>query len=129
AADTAVSTAVVHFAAEFHFDLLHTCEGGGDTLVEQRIVGVGERVELAEIAHHALDVAGGGRVVAHLLLELCEGLHGVAIGLLVVLLTDGSVVPIAIIGAIAIAAIPGVATAIVVAVLRSASAALRAATL
>ena len=42
----------------------------------------GERIELPQIAHQALDVARGVRVVAHLLLELLQALHGVAIGLL-----------------------------------------------
>jgi hypothetical protein len=91
AADAAAGSAVVHLAAEFHFDLFDTGEGGLNAVGQERVVGLSEGVELAEIAHEALDVTGGGGIVLHLLLELHEALHGIAVSLLELLLPDGAV--------------------------------------
>ena len=91
ATDTAAGGAVVHLAAEFHFDLLDTCQGGLNAVGQKRVVGLGKGIELPEIPDYALDVTGGTRIVLHLLLELHQALHGVAIGLLEILLTDGTI--------------------------------------
>ena len=70
----------IHLAAQLHFDLL----GGGqdrglDALREHRVVGVGVGVQVAELLNELADVVSGRRVIAILLLELLQALHGVAV--------------------------------------------------
>ncbi len=100
AADAPAGVGLIHLAAQFHFHLLHAAQRGLNTLNEDRIVGKHrrielERVELAQVAHRILDVAGGIGIVAQLLLQLLQALDGVAIALLEIPRVYRTAIPIA----------------------------------
>jgi hypothetical protein len=90
AADAAVAAGLLHFAAKLHFHLLDVSQRGLYALAQQRIVIQGVRIELPEIADQVIDIASRVGVAAVLLLKLLQALQRAAVGVLDVLIADGS---------------------------------------